>query len=142
MTMDENFNTMHARIVGSTDDDIDDAHHAPTAFNHASNANNITDTSIVLVTFPLLNIRDQREDEDFIGPDGHANPLPERFCAASGTSINVSRHVDTALTPPTTEDYTGIPVVMNMTHKEPYNLPPPLPSHGWAGHSRWGSTSG
>jgi hypothetical protein len=29
-----------------------------------------------------------------------------------------------------------------MTHKEPYNLPPPLPSHGWAGHSRWGSTSG
>jgi hypothetical protein len=29
-----------------------------------------------LVTFPLLNIRDQCEDEDFIVPDGHANPLP------------------------------------------------------------------
>jgi hypothetical protein len=40
--MDENFNTMHARIVCSTDDDNDDACHAPTSFNHASNANNIT----------------------------------------------------------------------------------------------------
>jgi hypothetical protein len=76
MTMDENFNTMQASIVCSTDDDNDDARHAPTAFNHSSNANNITDTSIVLVTFPLLNIRDQCEDEDFIVPDGHANPLP------------------------------------------------------------------
>jgi hypothetical protein len=72
-----------------------------TAFNHASNANNITDTSIVLVTFPLLNIRDQHEDEDFIGPDGHTNPLPEGFsCVAPGTAVNFSRHIDTALTPP------------------------------------------
>jgi hypothetical protein len=135
--MDENFNTMHARIVHSTDDDNDDAHHAPTAVNHASNANNITKISIVLVTFPLLNIRNQ--DEDFIGPDGHANPLPEGFNVAPGTAVDVSRHVDTALTPPTTKDYTGIPVVMNMTHEEPYDLPYP---HGWAGRSRWGSTSG
>jgi hypothetical protein len=82
MTMDENFYAMHACIVHSTDDDNNDAHHAPTAVNHASNANNITNTSIVLVTFPLLNIRDQREDEDFIGPDGHANPLPEGFSVA------------------------------------------------------------
>jgi hypothetical protein len=44
------------------DDDNDDARNAPTTFNHSSNANNITDTSIVLVTFPLLNIRDQHED--------------------------------------------------------------------------------
>jgi hypothetical protein len=138
MTMDENFNTMHACIVCSTDDDNDDARHAPTAFNHASNANNITDTSIVLVTFPLLNTRDQCEDEDFIGPDGHANPLPEGFSrVALGTTVDFSRHVNTALTPPTTEDYTGIPVVMNMTHIEPYDLPP----HPWAGHSCWGSTS-
>jgi hypothetical protein len=79
MTKDENFNTMHARIVCSTDDDNDNVHHAPTAFNYASNANNISNTSIVLVTFPLLNIRDQHENEDFIVPDGHANPLPEGF---------------------------------------------------------------
>jgi hypothetical protein len=122
MTMDENFNTMHACIVRSTDDDNDDACHAPTTFNHV-NANNITDTSIVLVTFPLLNIRDQRA-EDFIGPDGHANPLPEGLSVAPRTAVDVSRHVDTALTPPTTEDYTGIPVVMNMTHVEPYTFPP------------------
>jgi hypothetical protein len=140
MTMDENFNKMHARIVCSTDDDNDDARHAPTAFNHASNANNIADTSIVLVTFPLLNIRDQHEDEDFIGPDGFANPLPERFShVAPGTTVDFSRHVDTALTPPTTKDYTSIPVDMNMTHVEPYDLPPP---HPWAGRSHWGSTSG
>jgi hypothetical protein len=118
MTMDENFNTMHACIVHSTDDDNDDGCHAPTAFNHASNANNIIDTFIVLVTFPLLNIRDQREDEDVIGPDGHANPLTEGFSVAPRTAVDVSRHVDTALTPPTTEDYSGIPVVMNMTHVE------------------------
>jgi hypothetical protein len=127
MTMDENFNTMHACIVCSTDDDNDDARHAPTAFNHASNANNITDTSIVLVTYPLLNTRDQCEDEDFIGPDWHANPLPEGFShVAPGTAVDFSRHVNTALTPPT-EDYTSIPVVMNMTHIEPYDLPPPIP---------------
>jgi hypothetical protein len=83
MTMDENFNTMHARIVRSTDDDKYDARHAPTTFNHASNANNTTDTSIVLVTFPLLNIRDPGEDEDFIGPDGQTNPLPEGFSVAA-----------------------------------------------------------
>jgi hypothetical protein len=118
MTMDENFNTMHARIVHSTDDDNDDARHAPTAFNHASNANNITDTSIVLVTFPLLNIRDPIEDEDFIGPDGQANPLPEGFSVAPRTAVNVSKHVDTALTPPTTKDYSVIPVFTNMTHIE------------------------
>jgi hypothetical protein len=60
--------------------------------------------------------------------------LPEGFShVAPGTAVNLSRHLDTALTPPTTEDYTGIPVVMNMTHKEPYN---------WAGCSCWGSTSG
>jgi hypothetical protein len=82
----------------STDDDNDDASHAPTTFNHASNANNITNTSIVLDTIPLLSIRDQCEDEDFIGPDGHANPLPEGFSVAPGTAVNVSRHVDTALT--------------------------------------------
>jgi hypothetical protein len=105
--------------------------HAPTTFNHASNANNITDTSIVLVTFPLVNIRDQHEDEDFIGPDMHANPLPEGFShVAPGTAVNFSRHVDTALTPPTTKDYTDIPVVMNMTHVEPYDLPPP-PNSSW-----------
>jgi hypothetical protein len=58
-----------------------------------------------LVTFPLLNIRDQHEDEDFIGPDGFANPLPERFShVAPGTTVDFSRHVDTALTPPTTKD--------------------------------------
>jgi hypothetical protein len=96
MTMDENFNTIQARIVCSNDDDNDNAHHAPTAFNHASNANNITDTSIVLVTFPLLKIRDQCEDEDFIGPDGHANPLPEGFSVAPRTAVHVSRHVNTA----------------------------------------------
>jgi hypothetical protein len=110
MTMDENFNTMHAQIVCSTDDDNDDARNAPTTFNHASNANNITNTSIALVTFPLLNIRDS-EDEDFIGPDGQANPLPEGFSVAPGTIVDVSRHVNTALTPPTTEDYCVIPVV-------------------------------
>jgi hypothetical protein len=76
MTMDENFNTNQARKIHSNDDDNDNARHDPTAFNHASNANNITNTSIVLVTFPLLNIRDPGEDEDFIGPDGQANPLP------------------------------------------------------------------
>jgi hypothetical protein len=123
--MDENFNTMHAHIVHSTDDDDDNASHAPTAFNHASNANNITNTSIVLVTFPLLNIRDQHEDEDVICLDGHANPLPEGFSVAPRTAVNVCRHVNTALTPPTTKDYSVIPVVMNMT-----------------GRSCWGSTSG
>ncbi len=97
--MDENFNTMHACIVHSTDDGNDDARHAPTAFNHASNANIIADTSIALVTFPLLNIRDQREDEDFIGPDGHANPLPEGFSVAPRTTVNVSRHVGTQRCP-------------------------------------------
>jgi hypothetical protein len=116
MTMDENFNTMHARIVHFTDDDNDDARHAPTAFNHASNANNITDTSIALVTSSLLNIRDPGEDEDFIGLDGQAIPLPEGFSVAPGTAVDVYRHVDTALTPPTTEDYSIIPV--NMTHIE------------------------
>jgi hypothetical protein len=84
-----------------------------------------------LVTFPLVNIRDQHEDEDFIGPDMHANPLPEGFShVAPGTAVNFSRHVDTALTPPTTKDYTDIPVVMNMTHVEPYDLPPP-PNSSW-----------
>jgi hypothetical protein len=107
--MDENVNTIQACNVHSNDDDNNDACHAPTAFNHASNAINITDTSIVLVTFPLLNIRDQREDEDFIGPDGQANPLPEGFSVAPGTAVHVSRHVYTALTPPTTKDYTGNP---------------------------------
>jgi hypothetical protein len=139
MIMDENFNTMHARIVHSTDDDNDDSRHAPTAFNHASNANNITDTSIVLVRFPLLlNIRDPGEDEDFIGPDGQAIPLPEGFHVAPGTAVDVSRHVDTALTPPTTEDYSIIPVVTNMTQVES-DMPPP---HPWTGRSLWGSTSG
>jgi hypothetical protein len=99
--MDENFNTMHAHIVCSTDDDNDNARHAPTAFNHASNANNITDTSIVLVTFPLLNIRDQHEDEDFIFPDGHANPLPEAFShIAPGTTVDFSRSTLSLLHPP------------------------------------------
>jgi hypothetical protein len=92
-----------------------------------------------LVTFPLVNIRDQHQDEDFIGPDMHANPLPEGFSrVAPGTAVNFSRHVDTALTPPTTRDYTDISVVMNMTHVEPYDLPPPnsswpyyLDSSGW-----------
>jgi hypothetical protein len=125
MTMDENFNTMHARIVHSTDFPLMMTTtmpamlgHAPTAFNHASNANNITGTSIVLVTFPLINIRDQCEDEDVICPDGHANPLPEGFSVAPGTTVNVSRHVNTALTPPTSEDYSVIPIVMNMAHIE------------------------
>jgi hypothetical protein len=136
MTMDKNFNTIQACKVHSNDDDNNDDCHAPTAFKHASTANNITDSSIVLVTFPLLNIRDQHEDEDFIGPDGQANPLLERFSVAPGTAVHVSRHVDIALTPPTTEDYISIPVVMNMTHEEP------PPSHGWAHHSCWGSTSG
>jgi hypothetical protein len=95
MTMVENFTTMHACIVHSTDDNNDNARHAPTSFHHASNANNITDTSIVLVTFPLLNIRDPGEDEDFICPDGQANPLPEGFSVAPRTAVNVSRHVDT-----------------------------------------------
>jgi hypothetical protein len=116
--MNENFNTMHARIVHSTDDDNDNACHAPTTFNHAFNANNTTNTSIVLVTFPLLNIRDPGEDEDFIGPDGQANPLREGFSVAPGTAVNFSRHVDTALTPPTTKDYSILPVIMNMTHVE------------------------
>jgi hypothetical protein len=61
--MVENFNTMHACIVHSTDDDNDNACHAPTSFHHASNANNITNTFTVLVTFPLLNNRDPSEDE-------------------------------------------------------------------------------
>jgi hypothetical protein len=89
----------------------------------------------------LLNIRDPGEDEDFIGPDGQANPLPEGFSVAPRTDVHVSRHVDhvdTAITPPTTEDYTGIPVGMNMTHKEPHCIAP----HSWAGHSCWGSQSG
>jgi hypothetical protein len=34
----------------------------------------------------LLNIRDQHKDEDFIGPDGHANPLPEGLSVAPGTT--------------------------------------------------------
>jgi hypothetical protein len=122
MTMYENYNTVHARIVCSTDDDNNDACHAPTTFNQASNANNITDTSIVFVTFPLLNIRDPGEDEDFIGPDGQANSLPEGFSVAPRTAVDVSRHVDTALTPPTTEDYSVIPVVTNMTHVEHVDL--------------------
>jgi hypothetical protein len=116
MTMDENFNTMHARIVCVTDDDNAAACHALTAFNHASNANNITNTSIVLVTFPLLNIRDQHEDEDVICPDGHANSPPEGFSVAPRTAVDVSRQVNTALTPPTTKDYSDIPGVMNTTH--------------------------
>jgi hypothetical protein len=66
----------------------------------------------------LLNIRDEREDEDVICPDGHANPLPEGFSVAPGTAVDVSRHVDTALTPTTTKDYSVIPVVTNMTHVE------------------------
>jgi hypothetical protein len=53
MTINENFNTMHARIVCLTDDDNDDACHAFTTFNHASNANNITDTSIVVDNFRM-----------------------------------------------------------------------------------------
>jgi hypothetical protein len=62
-----------------------------------------------LVTFPLLNIRDQCEDEYFIVPDGHANPLPEGFShEAPRTTVDFSRDVDTALTP------SGIPVVINM----------------------------
>jgi hypothetical protein len=36
-----------------TDDDNDDACHAFTTFNHASNANNITDTSIVVDNFRM-----------------------------------------------------------------------------------------
>jgi hypothetical protein len=87
----------------------------------------------------LLNIRDPGEDEDFIGPDGQANPLPEGFSVAPGTAVDVTRHVNTALTPPTTEDYSVIPVVTNMTHVEQINLPP---SHPWTGRSLWGSTSG
>jgi hypothetical protein len=127
MTMDENFNTNQARKVSSNDDDNDDACHDHTTFNHASNANNITDTSIVLVTFPMLNIRDPGEDEDFIGPDGQANPLPEGFSVAPGTAVHVSRHVDTVITPPTTKDSTGIPVGINMTRKEPHCIAPPPP---------------
>jgi hypothetical protein len=77
---------MHACIVCSINDDNGKALHAPTAFNHASNANNITNTSIVLVTFPLLNIRNPGEDEDFICPDGQAIPLPEGFSVAPQTT--------------------------------------------------------
>jgi hypothetical protein len=36
------------------------------------------------------------------------------------------QHVNTAFTPPTTDDYTSIPVGMNMSHKEPYCLGPIL----------------
>jgi hypothetical protein len=97
-----------------------------------------------LVTFPLLNIGDQREDEDFIVPDGHANPLPEGFSrVAPGTTVDFCRHVDTALTPPTTKDYTGIPVVMHECYsRRAIQLTPPPPPHPWAGRSCWGSTSG
>jgi hypothetical protein len=70
----------------------------------------------------LLNIRDPGEDEDFIGPDGQANPLPEGFSVAPGTTVDVSRHVDTAITLPTTTDYSIIPVVTNMTHVEQYHF--------------------
>ena len=78
-------NTKQAHKVHSNDDYDDNARNDPTTFNHASNANDITDTSILLVIFPLLNIRDPGEDEDFIGPDGQANPLPEGFSLAPGT---------------------------------------------------------
>jgi hypothetical protein len=75
----------------------------------------------------LFNIRDPGEDEDFIGPDGQANPLAERFSFAPGPAVHVSRHINTAtITPPTTDDYTSIPVGMNMTHEEPRHLGPPL----------------
>jgi hypothetical protein len=85
-----------------------------------------------------LTLETQVEDEDFIGPDGQAIPLPEGFHVAPGTAVDVSRHVDTALTPPTTEDYSIIPVVTNMTQVES-DMPPP---HPWTGRSLWGSTSG
>jgi hypothetical protein len=77
-----------------------------------------------LSIFLLFNIRDPGEDEDFIDPDVQANPLLEGFSLASGTTVHVSRHVNTAITPPATDDYTSIPVGMNMTHKEPSNLGP------------------
>jgi hypothetical protein len=127
MTMDENVNTNQARKVCSNDDYDDDARNDPTTFYYVSNANDITDTSIVIVIFPLFNIRDPGEDEDFIGPDGQANPLPERFSFAPRPAVHVSRHINTAtITPPTTDNYTSIPVGMNMTHEEPRHLGPPL----------------
>jgi hypothetical protein len=123
--MDETMNTRQAHHVHSNDDYDDNACNDPTTFNHASNANDIMDTSVLPVIFLLLDIKDPGEDEDFIGPDGQANPLPERFSLAPRTTVHVSRHIDTAVTPPTTNDYTSIPVGMNMTHKEPCHLGPP-----------------
>jgi hypothetical protein len=38
MTMDENINTIQARKVHLNDDDNEDACHAPTTYNHTSNA--------------------------------------------------------------------------------------------------------
>jgi hypothetical protein len=55
--MDENMNTMQARKVCSNDDDDDNAHNDPTAFDLSNNSNDITDTSVVLVTFPLTQVK-------------------------------------------------------------------------------------
>jgi hypothetical protein len=54
MTMDENVNTNQARKVRSNDDYDDDARNDPTTFYYASNANDITNTSIVTVIFWLV----------------------------------------------------------------------------------------
>jgi hypothetical protein len=56
MTLDENGNTKQAHKVHSNDDDKNDARNDATTFNHASNANDINDTSILPVIFLLLDI--------------------------------------------------------------------------------------
>jgi hypothetical protein len=50
-------NTMQARKVCSNDDDDDNAHNDPTAFDLSNNSNDITDTYVVLVTFPLTQVK-------------------------------------------------------------------------------------
>jgi hypothetical protein len=119
--MDENANTKQAHKVHSNDDNDINARNDANAFNHASNANDITNTSILLVIFPLLNIRDPGEDEDFIGPDGEPNPLPEGFSWAPGTvdlqeHFHVSRHIDTAISLPVTNNHASIPFVDMNNH--------------------------
>jgi hypothetical protein len=116
-----NFTIRSTHKVHSNNDDDDNACNDATTFNHTSNANNITNTSVLLVIFPLLDIRDPGEDEDFIGPDGEPNPLPEGFRLAPRTAdlqecFHLSRQIDTAISLPATNDHASIPFVDMNNH--------------------------
>jgi hypothetical protein len=79
-------------------------------------------------TSPTLHCTGHPFIEDFIGPDGQANPLTKGFSLAPGSTVHVSRYVDTAISSPTTDDYASVPAGLNMTYEVWHcqGLP-----HGW-----------